>query len=233
MPIAEAKIDLPDNIVLSRKNGVLELSHPDIGSVFVDFVGGKSRHRRLFGGGRGQPLARAIGLKSGMSPTVIDATPGMGQDAFVLASLGCVVTMVERSPAVAALLVDALARASSDIEVGGLVAEHLSVRLADTKDYLAGLATADRPQVVYLDPMYPERRKSALVKKEMRLLQALVGEDTDSADLLGTALTCASHRVVVKRPAGATPIGNHKANASIASKNTRYDVYVLKAFDAK
>src|SRR5690606_8938845 len=87
------------------------------GPVFVDFIGGAVGHRRRFGGGRGQPLAKAVGLKGGENPRVLDATAGLGRDAFVLACLGSVVTLVERSPVVAALLEDGLLRAESDAEV--------------------------------------------------------------------------------------------------------------------
>src|SRR5688572_20080391 len=81
------------------------------GPIYADFLTGAAAHRRLHGGGRGQPIARAIGLKPGVKPpSVIDATAGLGRDAFVLACLGCEVTLLERSPTVAALLRDALER---------------------------------------------------------------------------------------------------------------------------
>jgi 16S rRNA (guanine1516-N2)-methyltransferase len=65
--------------------------------IFIDFASAANTYRRLHGGGNGQPLARAIGLKTyGLPLVVIDATAGLGQDSFVLASLGCHVTMIER-----------------------------------------------------------------------------------------------------------------------------------------
>ena len=90
---------------LTWSDGHLELrklDEPKLGPVFVDFVEGAVAHRRKFGGGRGQSIAKAVGLKSGANPTVVDATAGLGRDAFVLASLGCRVTMLERHPVVAA-----------------------------------------------------------------------------------------------------------------------------------
>ena len=68
------------------------------GILFIDFIGGKSGYRQAHNCTINQPLARAVGIKSGFRPTVFDATAGMGGDAFVLASLGCTVTMIERSP---------------------------------------------------------------------------------------------------------------------------------------
>ena len=91
----------------------------------MDFVEGAVAHRRKFGGGRGQSIAKAVGLKSGAMPTVVDATAGLGRDAFVLASLGCKVTLIERSPVVAALLQDGLARAAQDPEIGPWVSERM------------------------------------------------------------------------------------------------------------
>jgi 16S rRNA (guanine1516-N2)-methyltransferase len=71
---------------------------PKMGAVYVDFVEGKARHRRQFGGGKGQDIAKAIGLHKFKNPRVIDATAGLGREAFVLASLGCHLTLLERSP---------------------------------------------------------------------------------------------------------------------------------------
>lgn len=197
------------------------------GTVHIDFVHGKLAHRREFGGGRGQPLARAIGLKHGANPTVIDATAGLGRDAFVLANLGAQVTMIERSPILAALLNDGLQRlANSTVEPD---IAHIQLRLihANAIEWLQQQAqkTDGRPDVVYLDPMYPHRSKSALVKKEMRALRALVGDDVDSAQLLHAARQCALKRVVVKRPKGAPTINDSKPSGNVQSKNTRYDLY--------
>jgi len=173
--------------------------------LWVDFVGGKMGHRRRFGGGRGQPLARAMGLKGGTDPVIVDATAGLGRDGFVLASLGARVTLLERSPVMAALLAQLVN--------------------TDAAQWLQQCPVQERPDVVYLDPMYPHRSKSALVKKEMRALRAMVGDDVDAPALLNAALDCAKKRVVVKRPKGAPPLAGPKPSGDIASKNTRYDLY--------
>jgi 16S rRNA (guanine1516-N2)-methyltransferase len=197
------------------------------GPVHVDFVSGKSAHRRRFGGGRGQPLARAVGLKQGRTPSVIDATAGLGRDAFVLASLGCEVRMVERSPVIAALLRDGLERGAKDGESAPVVAR-MSLVNTDGVEFLSSLQEADRPDVVYLDPMYPHREKSSLVKKEMRLFRQLVGDDLDAPALLDAARQVALNRVVVKRPAKAPEVGGQKPSMAIRSPNTRYDVYITQ-----
>jgi len=199
------------------------------GAVFVDWAGGAAAHRRLFGGGRGQPLARAVGLKSGVSPRVLDATAGFGRDAFVLACLDCRVTLVERSPIVAALLQDGHRRACDDEGIGTLVRTRMDIVHADAIGYMQSLAAAQRPEVVYLDPMYPERRKSSLVKKHMRALQQLIGEDPQADNLLPVALQTATARVVVKRPMAAPALNEQQPTMSIKGKHHRYDVYVIKA----
>lgn len=197
------------------------------GAVYVDFTSGALAHRRRFGGGRGQPLARAVGLKSGATPHVLDATAGLGRDAFVLATLGCTVHMIERSPVGIALLRDGLQRASSDAEIGEMVRNRMTLTLGDACQIMSQLTGVERPDVVYLDPMYPPRNKSARVKKEMHAFQLLIGQDIDTQRLLEAALICARQRVVVKRPRLAAAIAGPKASMTIESKNTRYDVYLL------
>ena len=203
------------------------------GPVSIDFTRGKKNHRRQFGGGKGQPMARAIGLKGDETPSVLDATAGMGTDAFVFATLGCQVQMVERSPIVAALLKDALQRALTDPDIDPEVREivqRMSLVNADAADFL--LAQSPQVDVIYLDPMYPDKKKAASAKKEMKVLQQLLGPDLDSERLLAAALKTATKRVVVKRPAKAPTIAGLQPNAEICSPNTRYDIYSIKALRA-
>ncbi|MFB0975048.1 MAG: class I SAM-dependent methyltransferase [Tolumonas sp.] len=202
-----------------------KLDEPKLGPVFVDFVEGAVAHRRKFGGGRGQSIAKAVGLKAGANPTVVDATAGLGRDAFVLASLGCQVTMLERHPVVAALLADGLQRARQDSEIGGWVSERMSLRSGSALENLQQLGFT--PDVVYLDPMFPHRQKSALVKKEMRVFQSLVGPDLDADALLPAALAVAGKRVVVKRPDYAGYLNEMTPSMSIETKSNRFDVYVV------
>ncbi|MCX4187961.1 class I SAM-dependent methyltransferase [Methylophaga sp. OBS4] len=214
---------LPQLLVSEQK---VQLQVPDLGKpVAIDFETGKYDHRRKFGGGRGQPLAKAIGLKKGQLPTVIDATAGFARDAFVIASLGCQITMLERSLLMSILIEDAVSRAATHAEITDIAAR-MRIIHCDAIFYLQQLPVGDYPDVVYMDPMYPSRDKSALVKKEMQLLHRLIGADTDSSPLLTAAREVARKRVVVKRPKGADFIGGAKPSVSIESKNTRYDVYV-------
>ncbi|EJO9869771.1 TPA: 16S rRNA methyltransferase [Vibrio vulnificus] len=209
-----------------------KLDEPKLGAIYVDLTGGAVAHRRKFGGGKGQAIAKAAGLNKGATPTVLDGTAGLGRDAFVLASLGCKVQMVERNPVVAALLDDGLTRAKKDDEIGAWVSERMSLLHASSHDALAALASDAefvRPDVVYLDPMYPHpenKKKTALVKKEMRVFQSLVGADTDADALLTPALALATKRVVVKRPDYAEWLDGVKPSMAIETKKNRFDVYV-------
>ncbi|KXS39828.1 MAG: 16S rRNA (guanine1516-N2)-methyltransferase [Halomonadaceae bacterium T82-2] len=199
----------------------------------VDFLGGKVDHRRRFGGGRGQLVARACGLSKGITPSVVDATAGLGRDAFVLASLGAEVLMLERVPGVAALLADGLARAREDADVAPIIAR-LTLCRADAADALAAtVAAADFPaDVIHLDPMFPHRDKSALVKKEMRVFRELAGDDADAPRLLEAALDVATHRVAVKRPRKAPPIEGPKPSHQLEARTSRYDLYVHRSLRA-
>jgi len=201
---------------------LIKLDEPKLGAIKVDFVEGAVAHRRKFGGGRGQDIAKAIGLKHGFAPHVLDATAGLGRDSFLLASLGCQVTLMERMPIVAALLDDGLSRAQLNNEVAD-IATNMQLIHASSID---NMNLAQQPDIVYLDPMYPHREKSALVKKEMRVFQSLVGEDLDADNLLAPALKLAKYRVVVKRPNYAPPLADKKPSMSIKMKKNRFDVYV-------
>lgn len=199
------------------------------GAVQVDMLAGKSRHRRLYGGGKGQQIAKAIGVQGAVRPRVLDVTTGLGGDAFVLASLGCQLQLVERQPVVRALLADGLQRLQADNELAEL-GSRMQLLPGNALQVLTDWQQDTVPQVVYLDPMFPHTGKSAQVKKEMALFRELVGADEDADQLLEPALALASHRVVVKRPRLAPDLAAKKPTYSLAGKANRFDIYVNKAF---
>jgi len=196
--------------------------------IFVDWVSGAAKHRRDFGGGRGQPIARAMGLKAATPLTqVVDATAGMGGDSFVLASLGCTVTMIERSPIAAALLEDGLRRALADPATAA-VAERMTLLYGDAIALLPQLGP--KPQAILVDPMFPDtNKKSAAAKKEMQAFQTLMGGDLDAPDLLKAAMLACTHRVVVKRPRLAAAIEGVPPFTVQIGQSTRFDIYSVKA----
>ena len=181
--------------------------------------------RRRIQGGRRQPLARACGLHRDGPLRVLDATAGLGRDGMVLAGLGCEVTMLERSPAIAALLRDGLTRANNNPGCNGWLDARVTFLSQDAAVYMRH---ASRPShdVVYLDPMYPQRSKRALAKKEMRVLRSVAGDDTDAGALLQVALGYAARRVVVKRPPWAEHLAEQAPDHQITGNLARYDVYL-------
>jgi 16S rRNA (guanine1516-N2)-methyltransferase len=223
------QLDDPEFALQATEQGLQlqQLGPQAPGAVRVDFVEGAVAHRRLFGGGSGQMIAKAVGIQPGVRPLVLDATAGLGKDAFVLASLGCTMSLIERQPIIAALLEDGLRRAIGDEEVGAIVAR-MRLLTGNAIELMRGWQE-QAPQVIYLDPMFPHRDKSALVKKEMRLFRPLVGDDMDAPALLEAALALASHRVVVKRPRKAPCIEGPKPSHALEGKSSRYDIYPKKA----
>ncbi|AOE50961.1 class I SAM-dependent methyltransferase [Kangiella sediminilitoris] len=200
-----------------------------LSSFHLDFTQGKVAYRRQHGGGRKQHIAKACGLKHNWTPNIIDATAGLGRDAAELRSLGCSMRLIERSPFVASLLEDAINRAAeANPELFG---SNFELFQGQSLELIRRLSQEQQPDIIYLDPMFPPRNKSAAVKKEMRLVKLLVGNDPDADELLPIALDNAKYRVVVKRPSYAPYLNEMKPSMSIESKGNRFDVYVLKGIN--
>lgn len=193
--------------------------------LFVDFVHGKNGFRRKNNATTKQPLARAVGIKPGYRPTVLDATAGLGGDSFVLATLGCKVTMCERNLIMAELLDDGLQRAVAS----PLTQDIARNRLILLKESSLSLSSKHMQEfdTVYLDPMYPHDTGTALNKKDMRVIRMLVGDDEDSSNLMERGRSFARKRIVVKRPRLAPPLTGDKISYQIKMKSSRYDVYIV------
>jgi 16S rRNA (guanine1516-N2)-methyltransferase len=193
---------------------------PQVGPVYVDF---SHLDLRPYSPNlsRRQPLARALGKKA---KTVVDATAGYCQDALLFSLMGYRTTAIERSPVVLALARDGLRRLTA--RAGITLDKRLRLIEADGRVLLPSITPP--PEVIYLDPMFPpKRKKSAAVKKEMRLLRALVGDDPDAHELLEISRRVALDRVVVKRPDDAPPLAPDPS-MSLAGKLVRYDVYLTR-----
>ncbi|MBM3984143.1 MAG: rRNA methyltransferase [Planctomycetes bacterium] len=216
---------LPAGLRLVRAAGRLELHPDDSGPVCADFAAPGLRRRLQRAGPRSEPLVRASGLRRGVALRVLDATAGLGRDAFLLAWLGADVLAVERQPVIAALLLDALERARALPDLAH-AAGRVRVEVADARQVLAALAPADLPEVVLLDPMFPDLRRSAAPRKELATLRRLLGDADDAAQLLPLALAVARRRVVVKRPAHAPVLGGIAPHHSLPGASTRFDVYI-------
>ncbi len=217
-------------LILAYTNNGLQLlnsstnSNKPVSLLAVDFVHGKNGYRHAKNCTIKQPLARAAGIKSGIRPTILDATAGLGADAFVLASLGCAVTMIERSPLIAAILEDGMNRALEHERTKEIIKKRMLLHCGDTIKILESIP--ETFQSIYLDPMYPHKSGSALNKQAMRTIRNLVGDDTDAGLLLDVALTKAQERVVVKRPKNAPLLSKSKPSHTIVMKNSRFDIYL-------
>lgn len=219
LPTAEQDAPAETALLLCRDRGRLSLQKVGGGApVAVDF-GGLGRSGRT--GGRARPLlCRALGLDRGVR-TVVDATAGLGRDAFTLASWGAEVVLVERNPILHALLADGLRRA---IDLPAAARMKL-VR----GDALSFLGEAEAPDAVFLDPMFEDRGKAALPGWELQVLRALLGPGEDAiAALLDAARAVATKRVVVKRPAHGR-IPGRKPDASYAGGRVRYEVFTPRS----
>lgn len=197
----------------------------EAGNLALDFLSPKMRYRFERMNKAQEPLLRATGWKSTEPKTLFDLTAGLGRDSGLLLFAGFSVTMFERNPILQPLLTYALLELQKEAPA---LAKRIKLQRADAIPSLQDLSLrgATAPDVVYLDPMYPARKKSALVKKELRIIRNLVGNDEDSEALLTAALSSGTERVVVKRPAGAAYVGERMPNHTVESPNTRYDVYL-------
>lgn len=216
-----------DHFALTVTDGRLALfppaDRPDLGRLplVIDFAD-RAYARPI---ARKDALARATGWKGGYRPPVIDLTAGLGRDAWALAAGGCEVTVVERHPVVRCLLADALARAAVDPALGE-VAGRLTLVGGDVLSGVPPALPVCAETVWYLDPMFPERRKSALVKKPMRIFHRLVGEDADAGALFAWARRQPGARWVVKRPPGAPTIDASTSEIEYRSGRLRFDCYL-------
>lgn len=251
--LAAAKLTVPDATAANNelspwtllvKPAELSLVRPDGLSIEIDFIHGKGTQRSKEANFKSQPLARALGLQKLRNrktdrPSIIDATAGFGTDGWMMASLDSDVRLLEASPVLATMLTHALnvvrdtnsAQYGSDNHLANSALRpenNLSVINTNCVQYLndANNASAD---VIYLDPMYPQTRSSALVKKGMQLLHELIGPDDNGSALLSAALKRAEYRVVVKRPRGAPLLeGSEHFTGQITdvqSPHTRFDIY--------
>jgi 16S rRNA (guanine1516-N2)-methyltransferase len=225
VPLLDSAADL--NLEISETGLALQLLGKNApGPIAVNFNSGRMAHRRR--GGQNELLGRAVGVGKKTNLSVVDATAGLGGDSFVLADLGCDVVCLERSAVIFQLLQDGWLRGCRDSEIW--VREscaRINPIQADAIPWL-NEECAQQVDVVYLDPMFPDRSKAARARKEMWLFQQFLEDDMDSKELLSAALARAKYRVVVKRPLRAAPLDGPVPGFDIRGKAVRFDVYSLQ-----
>lgn len=248
--MSEKKINSNDNILnllpevlgdyfLNYENGALQL-FPKIkekgGALFVDFLSKEMEFKRN-SFVVSQEISKAVGCKSNFRPKILDATAGLGGDAFTLACLGCDVTLIENNAVIHALLLDGMKRAEtlesqteskSKLEISKIVKQNMHLLpQQNALEFLENeIQNAVQFDVIYLDPMFPQRQKSAKVKKSMQYFQEIVGYNQEQeTQLLNLALQNSKLRVVVKRPKLAPFLAQKTPSHQIKGKTIRYDVY--------
>ncbi|MES2624525.1 MAG: class I SAM-dependent methyltransferase [Pseudomonadota bacterium] len=190
---------------------------------------------RLRTSGKRQGIGKAVGLDKATGISVLDATAGLGKDSLVLAYLGCEIQMLEKSPVIHALLEDGLRRAQeAHDESLGSTLQRMQLFQCDARAWFAEIEHGSRPKpdVIYLDPMFPERSKSASVKKDMALLQNLLEAERDFPGLLAAARKVAIHRVVVKRPGNKPGKDVPAPTFIVPGKSAHFEIYVNSSFSS-
>ncbi|WP_242840144.1 class I SAM-dependent methyltransferase [Oribacterium sp. FC2011] len=154
------------------------------------------------------------------TPVIIDATAGMGEDSLLLAASGFNVILYEYDPVIASLLEDTLRRAAQDPLLNEIVSR-MELHIESSIEAMKNLEHS--PDVVLLDPMFPARTKSALVKKKFQLLQQLERPCSDENELFNAALQAKPHKIIIKRPLKGPFLAGIKPDYSLSGKAIRYD----------
>ncbi len=199
---------------LHFSEGKLQFHSSELGQMCFDFQDIYTYHKRQNYALSKEPLAKALAIKGPHEKrTIWDATCGTGKDSLLITFFGAQLTSFERNPSIYLLLKDALRRYPVNFHlVFGDASKLPSPEI--------------RPEIIYYDPMYPAKKKSALARKEMRIFKEVVGEDLDSQEFLAWAMKTATDRVVIKRPLEALPV-KENPSASYVGKSTRYDMYKI------
>jgi 16S rRNA (guanine1516-N2)-methyltransferase len=223
VPLRESREQNPEAFFLTWRDDELKLLDKELlkkGGLSVDILP-RNGEQRSYPAPKEGAFAQAIGRKT---KTVIDATTGWAQDSLYLFRMGYDVTCIERSPMMAELLTDGFARLAQESWVQKLALLPPILLQGNAIELLKNLEFT--PDCIYVDPMFPpKRKKSALSKKTMTILQEVVGEDLDKTELFEAAFSATGKRVVVKSPDYAKPLGG-KPSESFGSKLLRYDVYL-------
>ncbi len=173
-------------------------------------------------------LVKASRIKDEASPILLDATAGLGEDSLLLAAAGFRVHLYEYNPIIAALLQDSMERALLIPELADAV-NHMTLHVGDSveamREPLEHIGVI--PDVVLLDPMFPERQKSALVKKKFQLLQQLEAPCSTEKELLDGAFSSGAAKVVIKRPVKGPYLAGKKPGYSVSGKAVRYDCIAI------
>jgi 16S rRNA (guanine1516-N2)-methyltransferase len=207
---------LLDGKGLALIQGKMEL-RGDFRHMIKRVLGGRLQHEKLL---------RAVRFREDIHGMLaVDATAGLGEDSFILAAAGFSVLMCEYNPVIAALLRDALDRARIDPDIGE-IARRMELREGSSIDILGSLGW--KPDVIYLDPMFPAKKKSGISTKKLQIFQKLETPCANEEELLAAAFAADPRRIVIKRPIRGEPLAGRRPGFSIDCRNVRYDCHVVR-----
>lgn len=180
--------------------------------------------RRVTNGRLSHEMLVRAAKAEGENLKAIDATAGMGEDGFLLAAYGYEVTLYEQNPVIAALLKDALRRARKHPVLKD-IAGRMKLIEGDSVECLTKLM--DPVDLIYLDPMFPERQKSGLINKKLQLIQKLEPPCSGEKALFDAAVKAAPSKIIVKRPLKSVHLAGRESSYILKGKAIRYDCYVM------
>ncbi len=212
------------DFALFYEKGCLKLSnlqHPTWQALHWDFCTSAFIYRLKKANAKTELLLKALGKES--IESVLDSTGGSGTDSVLMASIGLKVTTCERNPILHALLQDAITRGLEHTVLYPMLSS-ITLHHNDAQNLL-NMPQNPNFTIIYYDPMFPTRAKSAKVRKPMQVLQMLIGQDTDLTTALTLYIKKARNRVIVKRPKNSPPVSEHELNYHLQSRSTRFDIY--------
>lgn len=228
--IVEHVADLDMYLHLQSDRLVLVVNNPQLKKPVrfcVDFTQAKTSYRAQKTST--ELLIRAVKIQKKLPFAVVDGTGGLGRDAFLLAAAGCRVDVFEKNKIVGALFEDGLRRGKRHPHYAEVL-ERITLHKVDMITHLNTFIP--KPMVIYLDPMFPKRTKSAKVKQDMQILQRIIQDSDDEKQLFKAAWDAGPHKIVVKRPIKEHPVADLKPSYRVKGKAIRFDVYLPQTYPA-
>ncbi|WP_343182522.1 class I SAM-dependent methyltransferase [Buchnera aphidicola] len=203
------RIELQDNTNKKEKNIWINFNYQNFQQYKKDYK---------------RKIIKAVKIKKKKKINILDATAGLGKDAFILFSHGYNITMIERNPILSILLEDGLKRGFKDKMIGTLIKKKMKLIYASSINI--NQMNLQKPDVIYIDPMFPSYKQKSLPKKNIKIIKKIVGSDLDSINLFHECMKFSVYKIVVKRPKTSSYISCHKPSYSIKTKKYRFDIYI-------
>lgn len=169
-------------------------------------------------------LIHAVKIKGEKENLIaIDATAGLGEDSILLAAYGYNVELYEKNPIISELLKDAMERAEKISELKDIIGR---MKVHNEDSIIAMQNLKYKPDIILLDPMFPERTKSALIKKKFQILHKIENPCSDENEMLSSAIKANPKKLVIKRPLKGEYLAGVKPDYSLKGSSIRYDCII-------